>query len=217
MGRGRIHSPLSSGCPQHPQLCLRVPIHGGTQPSATIPVSTNLSGVTGGGGGGRGWVTGALWDGGRHQGWGHPTFAHGCEVPPACPPNLSLPVATLGDIPVERWGSTGETEAQVTWGHHKTSEQIHPISYHRTPRASLAAHTWKKKINWGRSMEKGRGAWTPRVGAAGRRSGEGRRRRGGGSCERAVPAVSGERQIIQRHQPERNQPAEPRAKIPAVK
>lgn len=46
----------------------------------------------------------------------------------------------------------------------------------------------------------------------------GRGGKGGGMLlQRAVPAAPAERQIIQRHQPERNQPSEPRAKIPAVK
>lgn len=50
-------------------------------------------------------------------------MAERCHQPP---PRLSVPMTTLGDVPVEKWGSKGETEARVTWGHHKAREQSHP-------------------------------------------------------------------------------------------
>lgn len=81
---------------------------------------------------------------------------------------------------MEKWGSNGETEARVTWGHHRAREQSHP----RTSQTSPAAHTWKNKNplampKMGGSVDKG-GTWTPR--------GEGRVKGTGGGAGEAAGA-----------------------------
>lgn len=203
------------GCPQHPQLCLGVPTERGTQPSATIGVPTNLCGVTGFlGHHGHQHSLGS----GGHQRRCHPWFAHACEVPPS-PPAPICPRHHTGGHPR---GETGKKTGKLRHGSPgvttRPGNKATPPSYPQEP-TDLAGRSHREKNppqNVGGTHGKGGGGRAPLgEGAAGPRSGEGRR--GGGSCGRSVPAVSGERRIIQRHQPERNQPAEPRAKIPAVK